>query len=980
MDDIFSDIDLESNYFSHNYSVTSQGLGHDQYFDSDKFNNVYDNNYNSDFKMIHVNIRSLPKNGNTFVSFLETLRHKYQVICFSETWLNSNRQIENLFPEYNQFHSMRPATQFAGGGVAILVHESLQSTELDNLSCNTEYIECIFVKITKSNESIVVGSCYRRPVLSNENAFISALSGKISTLTGKIAIAGDFNFNLLNIDNDVGSSSFIDSMLSLGLVHTISKPTRDINNAISLLDNIFISNSIPYSSGLFLWDVSDHYPVFVFMKNVFTSQNEVEKIKYRLVNTVTLNNMAESLSNHNLQEEILNCVNLDCAVEKLDEILMFYFNLHCPIITKRITRREREKPWIDLHIRRLIKCRENSYKSLKNGSISLVFYKQFRNFVTKQITDSKKRYLTNLLDSIKSNMKKTWSVLNGLLKPKLNNNISHIKSILLEGTVFEDGAQIGNLLNHHFSTIGSKISQSFEPSDHFIASSSSILNSFFFHRVTPNEVAGIIDKLKNKSCHIDYYPSKVLKFLNPILSPILAYLVNKSLSEGHYPRCFKIARVIPLHKGDRKDDVNNYRPISILPILGKIFERIVYNQLYYFLEKYNLLHCNQFGFRKNRSTIDAVMDQLDFVYNNLDQGNAVISIFMDFSKAFDCLDHVLLLKKLFHYGVRGITNLWFKSYLSNRSQFVFVNDINSSTLPISHGVPQGSILGPLLFLLFINDFPNSNPFFKFSLFADDSTLTCKFANGNESIMKSKLENELIPVYHWLKMNKIKINLNKSKFMAFSYGKTYCLNELKMGNGLITATDNTKFLGIILDKNLNFKAHTSAVCSKVSKVVGLLFRLNNILPKETLLTLYSSLLVPHLLYGIEIWYGALQINKDRIFKLQKKAIRAVNCLPYNHHTNDFFKSMELLKLEDIYKQKLLVNMFKNQNLTTLSDIHGHNTRHRNDILLPRFNRTRTQLSCFYQGILNWNSLPDDIKSLQYVTAFKNSVKNLFLDLY
>ena len=176
------------------------------------------------------------------------------------------------------------------------------------------------------------------------------------------------------------------------------------------------------------------------------------------------------------------------------------------------------------------------------------------------------------------------------------------------------------------------------------------------------------------------------------------------------------------------------------------------------------------------------MDQLDFVYNNLDQGNAVISIFMDFSKAFDCLDHELLLKKLHHYGIRGITYQWFKSYLSNRIQFVSANGTDSSALPVTHGVPQGSILGPLLFLIFINDFPNSNPFFKFNLFADDSTLTCKFVNSDESFMKSKLEVELEPVYSWLKMNKIKINLDKSKFMAFSYGKKYSLNNLKLEMG------------------------------------------------------------------------------------------------------------------------------------------------------------------------------------------------------
>ena len=184
----------------------------------------------------------------------------------------------------------------------------------------------------------------------------------------------------------------------------------------------------------------------------------------------------------------------------------------------------------------------------------------------------------------------------------------------------------------------------------------------------------------------------------------------------------------------------------------------------------------------------------------------------------------------------------------------------------------------------------------------------------------------------------------------------------------------------MDKNLNFKSHTSAISTKISKVVGLLFRLNNFLPYETLLTLYNTLLVPHLIYGIEVWLGAIKLNQDRIFNLQKKAVRAVNSLPYNEHTNDYFKSMEILKVKEIYQQRLLLFMFSNYNITAFSEIHAHNTRNRNDLILPQVNRTRTQSSLFYQGVKLWNSLPEDIRSIQYVGAFKNSIKCHFLSEY
>ena len=309
-----------------------------------------------------------------------------------------------------------------------------------------------------------------------------------------------------------------------------------------------------------------------------------------------------------------------------------------------------------------------------------------------------------------------------------------------------------------------------------------------------------------------------------------------------------------------------------------------------------------------------------------------------------------------------------------------VNDVNSSISFVSHGVPQGLILGPLLFLLFINDFPDVNNFFKFCIFADDSTLTCKFDTSDENVIKNRIENELVVVHQWLLMNKIKINYTKSKFIIFSYGKNFTLDTINFGNNSINSTDDIKFLGIYVDKHLTFKSHVNSICNKVSKIVGLLFRLNNILPLEALKILYTSLLIPHLLYGIEIWYGIHQYNNDRVFKLQKKAIRAINSLPYNSHTNDYFKNMHFLKLEDMYKQRALYFIFKSTSITTHQDIHDYNTRHSNDIVLPQFYRAKTQSTIFYRGITLWNDLPQDIKDLRYKGAFMNSLKFLFINEY
>ena len=399
-------------------------------------------------------------------------------------------------------------------------------------------------------------------------------------------------------------------------------------------------------------------------------------------------------------------------------------------------------------------------------------------------------------------------------------------------------------------------------------------NSMFFKQTTPYEVSNVIQSLKNKSSHVSTYPSKVLKYVSEIISPILSTIINMSLSMGVFPDKLKLARVVPIHKGGDETEIDNYRPISILHILSKIFERIVHNQLTNFFEKYNILDDCQYGFRAGRSTTQAVMNHLDYVYECLDRGSVVLSIFIDFSKAFDCIDHELLLKKLEMYGIRGVTRQWFQSYLHDRSQYVQVGDKSSLVSTVSHGVPQGSILGPLLFLIFINDFRRSCPYFKFTLYADDSTLSCNLNEIDPTLINLTISRELNNVYKWLSINKLKINFNKTKFIIFNYRKNIAIDSITFANHDIERTDSIKFLGIIIDEKLSFKNHVNDISSKTSNKVGLLYRLSKFLPINVLKSLYHSLVMPHITYGIELWYGAPKTVSDRITIIQTKIVRVI----------------------------------------------------------------------------------------------------------
>ena len=550
-------------------------------------------------------------------------------------------------------------------------------------------------------------------------------------------------------------------------------------------------------------------------------------------------------------------------------------------------------------------------------------------------------------------------------------------------TLHTSDIDIANALNTFFSSIGRDISNSFSSTYNGTSTMSSLPNSFFLRHTTPMEVNLIINNMKNKSCPITTYPVRALKVVADLISPVISVNINNSIDNGIFPDSLKVARVVPLHKGGIESHINNYRPVSILPLISKIFERAVFNRLSSFLSKYNLISKNQYGFRTGKSTTTAITDLLNYVYSELDKGNVVVSIFLDFRKAFDCINHDILLTKLEKFGVRGSPLDWFKSYLSNRAQCVSIASVTSTYLPVTHGVPQGSILGPLLFLIFINDFPNSNDFFKFNLFADDSTLSCSFENTDSNLMLNTINNALLKVDEWLMENKISVNHEKSNFIIFSYRKKVALPALKLGSSFINETESTKFLGLILDSHLDFKDHIHFISSKVSKTIGLISKLNEFFPENQLKSLYHTMFLPRISYGIEAWFGASKTASDRIVVLQKRAIRAIYKLPYNAHTNAYFKSAGILKVNDIYRYQIGIiffNSVRDGSCFLNSRDHDHNTRYRDNLIVPRMSRSKSQACWLYQGGILWNSLPETLRQSKSIKTYKCSLKEWFVSTY
>lgn len=866
------------------------------------------------------------------------------------------------------------------GGSVIFADEKYPEVKPFELVSNLSLemiLECSAIKYNK----FCLINIYRPPSGDFEE-FIQSLSQiltRASTKCETLAVCGDFNID--QNSNNRNTKMLLDIFCSFNLTSLVHEPTRIFstihNTTYTTIDYVVTNKPNLISCTNLDPGFSDHYgQIITFKDNIFSKESiaKNETVYTRKINDQTI---AEFKFLFKTFEFNFTNINIDEDFKLFFEHFQWCFLASVPekihnvkprnkkiIFSEKLRNKRKELEKLNW-LRKKVSDEnlDNKYKTLKLQ-------------INKDIQTEKKQHYNKIISTSKNKNKTAWNLIKNTCGT--SSERQHIPCIEYNNKLFTDKHEISNIFGEYLSTVidnkllnyfGKNISEK-------CTTANNICNSMFLFPVTAADVEQVIMSLPNKkSTGPDMIPINFVKICCTELCQILADLINLSIACGKFPDLLKYATIVPIYKKGNHQDIENYRPIALLSVFSKIFEKVIYNKTLEFLNSNNILSSCQHGFRRGCSTETGCADFVQHVYDKMDQNEIVIALLFDLTRAFDTVDKDFVSVKLHALGIRGQLNSWFTSFLSDRKFYVKADNVTSDEFNMNIGTPQGSVLGPLIFLLFINDLPSNISQGSVFMYADDTTIV--ISDPKPENIHIKVTTILKEFSLWCTKNKLMINHNKTICLPIhnKYRVDHNFSFNFNGSELSSST-SAKLLGVLIDKHFSWDLHIETVCNKLNKSFFLLLQLKNSLDKTVLLNFYYASVYSAIAYNIVLWGQSKDVS--RVFILQKRILRLIFNIPQQSSCRECFKANKIFTITSIYLWKLLTFIYtKKNNLITNSDNHSYNTRGKDNITSLKHDHEFYKKSPLYAGSHFFNALPEDIRNSVSLITFKRRLKKLLI---
>lgn len=935
-----------------------------------------------------LNAQGFIKNKEEIVKLINEKKPK--IMCLTETHITED--IGEFEIAIENYRVVRTNTENnRTGGVLTYIYQGIEFKVL-----NTKNVENNFwintVQLMGKYEGTVICNVYHSPSES-DGRFIELIVSECEELTEKgiVILMGDFNIDVMK--ETQYTKRLIRNLLSVGLKQYIRNPTRITDTSQTTIDLVF-SNFYVQTEVLLTPKITDHSIIRIDLLNDDDSDNELITWCKRDFSNFTEQEFHDILKdeftryyemeNDDNNESSKNKINT--FANKVIECITKTINKTAPVIKKVRSLRWVDKPWITDEVRNASKTRDKAYKKAVNTNIKADWedYRVQRNRVVAVIRDKKRQYYEQNIDNQKGNPQKMWRALKELIGNK--RSIKGNKGIVFDGIQYNEKEQIAQKFNHFFLESIENIVKDIGVDDeveHFEQQGNSELE--YFREIMYDELDKIIKELDKKKGSKDEISVETYKLVWEKNSNVILDLMNRIMQTGVVPDEWKNSVIIPTPKVSGTNKADEYRPINTLKIYEKVCELAVKKQLLEYINANNILIEEQSGFRKGHSCETALQDTLMEWRGMLDKSEIIGVVFIDFSRAFETIDRNIMINKLNMYGIKGKVLEWFKSYLQNRTQQVLYEDVLSSKMIVKYGVPQGSVLGPILFILYINDVIKQLEMdgCKCKLFADDMII---YVHSDDVIdIEEKLNRNLVKIVKWMKRNSVKINSKKTVFMPIHDPRKLDVRgrcNIKVGDSIIREVRETKYLGVVVDDNLLFESHAWYIGKKVAKKTSFLNRIKKWLSQYSRVTMYRTIIGPHYDYCSTVMINCSEHCMGMLQRTQNRAMRAI--LMVNRYT-PIRTMLQVLGFMSVkqrvhYNVCMLIYKMKNglspgylsEEVRLVSDRHRYETRSRNDIDIAATRTKTAEKSLSYMGFQMFNDLPKKLKEEERLERFKRGL--------